>query len=415
MNTSNVSSASSEWRQGWRAIVSGAFGMALINMPASVLGVLMIPIGTEYGWSRGQISAGQTIMCLSIFLVGPCIGQLSRRFGIRKVALVGLVAYSLAVAGASYTGPDVESWYLIWALAGLSFPLGSSIIWMMSLSYWFDRNRGLAMALAMSGAAIANILAPIVAVRILSGSEWRDVYLAIGAFGLLAVVPAVWLLFLDHGSRRDDGPTKQDAPASRVMQGPSLREVLSRGAFWRFLVAVPLVSSTVGALFIHYQPLIIDRGISPELAARYFSLIGVSVFVGRICTGYLLDRLPAAPVTAFVFALPGLSCLMLLNSTGAGWEAIGAAVLLGLAFGSEADIIAFVASRYFGMRSYTEVYSILFGAYAVLYGLAPTIAGIAFDRLGSYTVLLQVLIIFAFAGSVLTLTLGKYPKGSSKH
>jgi len=111
--------------------------------------------------------------------------------------------------------------------------------------------------------------------------------------------------------------------------------------------------------------------------------MGLSTLVGRPFVGLLLDRI-FAPQAAAAFFLAPLVGLPLLATGSGSAPAIGAA-LLGLALGTEIDLIAFLTTRYLGQRAFGEIYGYLFTAFVLGSSVGQFIGDVSFDRLGSYT------------------------------
>jgi cyanate permease len=85
------------------------------------------------------------------------------------------------------------------------------------------------------------------------------------------------------------------------------------------------------------------------------------------------------------------------------------ALLVGVAAGSEVDLVAYLAAKYYGLAAYGKIYGVLFGVFALGAGSAPALAGFMFDASGNYQRALTVLAL-AFAGSAALLgSLGRGP------
>jgi MFS family permease len=125
-----------------------------------------------------------------------------------------------------------------------------------------------------------------------------------------------------------------------------------------------------------------DRGITAQTAALGSSVVGAAVLIGRVGSGYLLDRIfgPRLAVIFFAGAALGIGLLLL----GTQPAAVAGAFLVGLGLGAEVDVIAFLTGRYFGLRAFGKVYSSAFAAFALAAALGPLIMGAGFDRTGSY-------------------------------
>jgi MFS family permease len=130
------------------------------------------------------------------------------------------------------------------------------------------------------------------------------------------------------------------------------------------------------------------------------------VLLGRMGTGYLLDRLFAPRVAVAIFAAAALGFVLLLLGTIP--LAFAGAFLAGLALGAELDIIAYLTSRYFGLRAFGAIYSSLVAAFALAGALGPLVMGAGFDRTGSYRGPLIAFLFAALVAAALMTRLGPY-------
>jgi predicted MFS family arabinose efflux permease len=165
----------------------------------------------------------------------------------------------------------------------------------------------------------------------------------------------------------------------------------------------------VGAITVHFQPMMRDAGLSADQAARYASLNGPASLAGHLIVGRLLDRCPTHIVAALCFASPAAVCLILLNYDGSAALSFAAAIILGFAQGIEGDLFAYVCARYFGLKHYGAAYGIVVGLFAFGFGLASVVAGAAFDLLGSYASILWALLGGLGVSIFLAVLLGRPP------
>jgi MFS family permease len=171
-----------------------------------------------------------------------------------------------------------------------------------------------------------------------------------------------------------------------------------------------LVTASVHACFIHLPAVLADRGATAQVAALASSLLGVGMFVGRIGCGYLLDVFFGPRVSAALFALIAIG-LGLLAVSHAIWAAFVGAFLVGLGLGAETDIIAYLVSRYFGLRSYGAIYGWIWAVFGLSGGLGAYLMGLGFDKTGSYVVPLSGFFCAAALATLLILGLGPYRFG----
>ena len=88
-------------------------------------------------------------------------------------------------------------------------------------------------------------------------------------------------------------------------------------------------------------------------------------------------------------------------------------ILIGLAAGAELDLLAFLASRYFGLKEYGKLYGSLYVFFSIGAGLAPALFGRYFDINGDYDLLLYLVIIASIISGLLMLRLGPYPSSEN--
>ena len=138
-------------------------------------------------------------------------------------------------------------------------------------------------------------------------------------------------------------------------------------------------------------------------------MMGLALIGGRVVAGYLLDKF-FAPYVAIAFLCGPIAGMLLLSQGGTGPLAVLSALLLGLGVGAEVDLIAYLVSRYFGLKAFGEIYGYLFGVFIVGTGVGPLIMGIGFDSFGAYRPMLIAFAILLGLSCLLMLRLGEYPE-----
>lgn len=274
----------------------------------------------------------------------------------------------------------------------------SYLAYSRAVNTWFVKARGIALAITMSGTALAAAIQPLVLPQFVAAYGWRAGYLALAASALVALP---LMLFVVR-----ERPRLQSEP--KVLEGVTAGEALRTRAFWSMAIGIFCVGMGLVGVHLHFMPLLTDMGSSPEDAAHAFALIGGGVLAGRFITGALLDSFHAPFVALFLFLLPptGLIAFHLIGLPAAPILAI----CFGIATGAEADVLGYLASRYFGMRSYSEIFGWLFGFMALGSASGPLLTGFLYDGFGNYGYsLLATGILCAFA-AVLFGSIGRYPR-----
>jgi cyanate permease len=304
---------------------------------------------------------------------------------------------------------NVWQFYLFYLALGLLLNGVGPIPYGSVVSHWFDRRRGLALGLMMIGIGSGAMVMPSFAQQLIARFGWRTAYTVLGGGVLVIAIPVV-AVFLrekpqDLGLLPDGVPPKNSTAGSEAAaQGLSAQDAWRSRTFWLMVCAFFLVSTSVQGCLVHTTAMLGDRGIPAQTAALGSSLVGVAVLLGRVGTGYLLDRLFAPHVAAVFFSGAALGIgLLWLGTTPV---AFAGAFLVGLGLGAEVDLIAYLVSRYFGLRAFGRVYSSAFAAFALAGALGPLVMGASFDRTGSYRGALMTFLAATLVAAVLMTRLG---------
>ena len=397
-----------EFRRGWRLVLAAATGVGLgiTGLTFYTLGIFIGPLSQEFGWSRTALASATILTTLTTLLLGPVVGRLADRFGGRRVGLVSLVGLSAGLAGLSLIGADLWSFYLAF---GIAMVLGAGtlpIVWTRAVNAGFDKARGLALGLTLTGTGVCAILAPPFTQWLIAEHGWRTAYLGQAVMVLLIGLPVVWLLFHEVGSNSAAAPgrPKVAQPGFTAAQARRTRQ------FWMLGIGFLFASFAVSALIVHLVSILTSGGLARDVAVWAASLLGFAIIAGRLGIGVLVDRF-YAPLVAFgILVVAGIACLLLLVPGGGLPLALLCVVLIGLAAGAEVDLVAYLASRYFGMRAYGEIYGWQLGFFALGAGLGPMGVGRLYDATGSYLVGLLAASVGFIVGAVLIGLLGRYPE-----
>ena len=403
-----------EWREGWPLVLTAALGCAFAASHAVTMGAFIGPLTAEFGWSRGEVTAGISFGALgSIFLI-PALGPIVDRIGARKIGLIGPPAYAIGLLLISLCGPSIYGWYAAWiAMAILSLFI-SPLVWTMAVASRFEKSRGLALAFVLAGMSVGAAIFPLAAATLIENFGWRVAY-RVNALAALVIVLPLALAFLRDA--RDLRATKTDLPDTPEVDVPglTLREAFRTRAFWQIIAMLALVAGVYNAIYQHFQPMMTDAGMTAIEAAAIAGIIGPVSFAARLFTGYLLDRFSPSLVAAFAFAIPILSCLLLIGFDGNPVIAGIAIACCALASGAEIDMIAYLGARYFGMRNYGAIYGFIFAGHTLGWALFPPLVGAMFDRSGSYDTALIIMAALLVVAVLLAALLGKPEKHDISH
>jgi MFS family permease len=375
-------------------------------------GLFVLPLTQEFGWNRAEISFSLTVMIAMTAFSLPFIGRYVDRLGSRKILLVSMFALALCLAAIPAFVSQLWHFTLIFFLIGTLAAGTNSVPYMPVLSAWFFRRRGLAIGLAIAGIGLGYAYVPLLLQFMIDNYGWRSGYYALSAIVLLVAMPLVFFFLRESPAELglkpdgiDDGVTPK---ATRKDIGLTIKETIRRREFWVLCFIFIVLSFLLNGMLAHLVPMLSDRGMSPGAAASVAAVEGITVFFSRIFIGYLIDKIFAPYVAMFFFSLSALGMAMFAFGAVDGYAFL-AAILIGLSLGAEIDLLAYLATRYFGLRSFGSIYGLLFAAILAGTATGPYAFGLAFEATGSYVSIVGFCVGVNVVAVLLTALLGKYP------
>jgi MFS family permease len=403
---------------GWWNVAASFVGLSLSYAMFTVFafGTFVTSLEAEFGWQRGPMSLALTIANITVVVASPLLGSLVDRVGVRRVMLVSVSLMGLCVASMSQMNGNIWHYYLMHLLIPLlgagTLPLTYSRV----IIAWFARRRGLALGISLAGFGVGATVIPSLAQFIIENWGWREAYLVFAGLILLISLPVSFFLLRETPQEMGlqvDGqpPAADDADNSVVAEGEGLsgRQALGERNFWLILGSFLFVGVGITSILAHLVPMLIGRGVAPATAALCMSSLGFGLIFGRVLAGYLMDHY-FAPYVAAVFLLGLLAGVMILASGATGPVVFLAAILVGLATGSEISEIAYMVSRYFGQRAFGLIYGTMFAAFQAGSAAGAYAMGWYFDVAGNYLNALWAVSGLVALGIVLILMLSRYPK-----
>jgi MFS family permease len=379
-------------------------GLVVVNGAISLFsfGVFIKPLEAEFGWDRASISSAIALCALASAFSVPFVGILMDRFGVRRVMIISIFLFAANVAAIGLSR-SIVTFVLLTALTGVTGVGQGPIGYVKSISSYFDRHRGIAIGIAISGTGVGTALLPLYTQWLIGQVGWRWAYAGLGLVLIALAWPAVILFVREPGA----SPSAQRARARSgvtALPGATAREAIASRTFWILICTIFFVSTVVNGSIVHVVSLLTDRGWSSEAAAAVMVWVGLASLVGRLVVGYLLDRVfaPYVAIGLFLVALGGLYLLASGKNAYLGVSGIG------MTGGAEVDVIAYMISRYFGLRRFGQIYGYQFGVFLVGAGLGPMLMGAAHTRLDSYDLPFQVFGVLLVLASLLMLFMGRY-------
>src|SRR4030042_1239499 len=338
--------------------------------------VFFLAVIKDFGWSRASASSIFSIFIFSQAVMGLLAGYLQDRFGPRRVIPFGTLLLSFALV---LTSQARELWHFQLAY-GVLAGSGVSLLGFSSHSAfipnWFERRRGLAMGMAMSGIGFGMLILVPAVEKSITFFGWRTTYVFLAGLVLLVVGP-LNLVFSrknpqelglkpDGDSPETDLKLQKPALVMKIMDPEwvknnwTLSTAVKTKRFWFLIGGFVCGSYVYQGILLHGISAMVDSGLTRATAAYYFGILGLAGSAGKILFGYLSDRHPREGINilAGIITVLGLICLIILARVH-GPLPLLFALFFGLGFGAAAPLQPSVSADIFLGKSFGLIFAVI--------------------------------------------------------
>ncbi len=230
--TQNLSAAD-EWRSQWKLVLACVIGFSYGAVATYATGLFIEPLTEEFGWSRAEISGGMSIAALLSVPLAPILGILIDRFGTRRLAFSGIIGTTICFVLFSMVNGSLSLWLALWALYAILSVGINSTVWAAAVSGVFASGRGLALGVTLSGAALAQVIAPPLTQWLIEAYGWRWAFVLLGVgWGTPGLILCLMYLYDIHDQRKRLVPSTRSAEAP-ILPGLSVVEAVRNLALYR--------------------------------------------------------------------------------------------------------------------------------------------------------------------------------------
>lgn len=355
------------------AILGYAVGFGFFMFGANLF---IEPMRAEFGWSSTEATF-LPISALVLAIMFPISGKIADKWGPRRLALAGLLGFAICFLLMATLPLTVGLGRVVAVGFGISCAAAGPIPFSRAVVGWFPKNAGFALGLTGSGATIGGVIGVPLNVMLIAEYGWRSAYLAMAALVLLVGIPLV-AVFLKVNRAEQRSPESINSDRSREDANPNSTSLpIGDARFWLLGFALTCCCLSIGIYLNHLQPILKESRLPIASAALLGSLFAASTFGGRIAAGFLLDRMQPLLVAIGCLTLAAIGAAIVPFAPGLGLPFFALAlILVGLAYGAEADFAAYFSLRFFGI----ERFSFTFGTLAMMIALALAIGGFATAR-----------------------------------
>jgi MFS family permease len=364
--------------------------------------VFFLAVIKEFGWSVAAASSVFSIFIISQSFLGPLTGHLQDRFGPRLIIPIGALLLTVCLVVVSRASSLWEFYIFYGVLAGAAVSLLGFSSHSAFIPKWFERKRGLAIGIAMSGIGMGMLFVIPLVERGITIFGWRTTYLFLAAAVLGLIVPlnlifgrkspAEMNLSPDGFITREVEEHMMPRFSVKVVDPVwaekdwTLKRAFGTKRFW-FLVGSFFFGSWVyQSTLLHSISAMVDSGLSRESGAYYFGILGLAGSAGKILFGYLSDVMGREKVNSLAGIVTGLGiCCLLLMHEFKGPMPLLFAIFFGLGYGAAAPLFPSASADIFLGRSFGLIFAVICIGGGLGGSLGPYAAGLLRDMTGSYT------------------------------
>lgn len=402
---------------GWVIVVIGLVSMAFWYGIRSSFSIFYVTLLEDFSWSRGESAGVQSMALIAYTILAPLVGGLIDRFGPRRVIVPGILILSsgLILCGSIET---LTQFYIFYGVvAGTGITCIAVVSYSAILAHWFEKKRGLASGIAVSGMGLGTFLMVPLSQYSINLVGWRSTFVLLGILVLIVLLP-LNLFFLRHKPQElglhPDGLEMPAAPLEGGTLDPTLtgnpailpaeesgnkanlngiktndwtlKEAVKTRRFWA-LVLFPFFAFT-GLFIIHVHNVryLVDQGIDKMTAAFIYAMIGVISSVFRIFWGWLSDRIWREITYALgtLCTCLGIGALLLIESTGQKALIYPFFIFFGMGWGVTAPLFMSIAADLFAGKVFGLIYGMVEAGIGVAGAIGAWLAGFLFDKTHSY-------------------------------
>ncbi len=359
----------------------GRLALSLLLSTIACIGswsvVIALPeVQREFGTLRGMASLPYTIMMVGFAFGSMGMGRLVDRIGIVPVLLIGAASQGLGYVLAG-VAPSILIFAFAHALVGLGASTGFAPL-IADISHWFEKNRGLAVAITATGNYLAGALWSPIFQRMMATQGWRWTHVAVGLFVVVAVSALAFAFRRKPSLGQSQARAAAAAMGARV--GVSTNTLLAALALAGFGCCMAMSMPQV-----HIVAYCSDLGYGAARGAEMLALMLGLGIISRVGSGFLADRIGALNVLMIGSGMQGIALFLYLWFDGLTSLYVISGIF-GLFQGGIVPMYALIAREYLPPEEAGAKVGILMTSTIIGMAVGGVVSGWIFDFFLSYRV-----------------------------
>jgi len=354
---------------GWIILAACFLTTMMASGTMMAFGVFINPLAEDMGWSHSSLSATYAISSIVSGLSILGVGSLMHMYSLRMLFMIGVIVHGIGIYMTS-TSTTIGAFYLWY---GFIAALGRSVFFITTttlVTRWFDKRRGMAMGLTMSGNGVGPFVFSPVVTWVILRWDWQTAFVMLGIVMTAVLIVATFLMrnhphemgLRPYGASDTPAapppPTAAKPTAARASNsvGSLWGTVLRNQGFWTLSFINFFCCVCHSIPLVHTVGFAQAAGLSALASAWVLALMGLSSVVGRIFWGFFADRHGARLTLMMTLFMQGSFMLWLVNTQDPAIFFLYA-IVWGFGYGGVGTQYGVVARELYGPRLFGPGYS----------------------------------------------------------
>jgi len=383
---------------GWIIVAVALISMAFWFGIRASFSVFYVALLEDFAWSRGETAGVQSMALITYTVLAPLVGGIIDRLGPRRIVAVGVVILATGFVLCAFVKTLVQLYVSYGIIMSAGVTCVSIVAYSPILANWFEKKRGLASGIAVSGMGIGTFFLVPLSQYFIALWGWRITFAALGGIVFVILFPLV-SVFLRHrpeelglmpdgmdGEKRHDNGSPSSREPDRLKEEWTFKKALGAKRFWALLGLILFAAMGVFIVIVHHVKFLVDTGIDKMTVSMLFGLIGIISSGFRIFWGWLSDRIgrELAYTMGMICICIGVCSLLLIEPMRARVLVYPFFIFFGIGWGVTAPMFIAAAADLFQGRIFGFIYGIMEGGVGIGAAFGAWVPGYIFDRTHSY-------------------------------
>lgn len=390
-------------KRPWIVIASAAIIVTIAMGIRQSFGLFLPQMSVDLGISRTDFGLAMALQNLLFGLVQPFVGALADRHGAGRVVLGGALLYALGLIGAALATDAAGLHVSFGLLIGAAQSATTFVVVLGAVGRVVSpEQRSTAFGIVTAGGSLGQFLVVPLAQMLIGDLGYHQTL-----WIMAAMVASCGLLAIGVAGRNDVAAASSGMVDQTI--GEALREASVHRGYWLLNAGFFVCGFHIAFIATHLPAYLNDHGLGLAIGAKVLALVGLFNIFGSYFFGRLGDRLRQKYVLSALYTARSVVIVAFLLAPLSSWSALAFAAAMGFLWLGTVPLTSGIVGRVFGIRYLSMLYGIVFLSHQIGSFFGAWVAGLLYDRLGSYDAVWAMSIALGFFAGLVHLPIKDAP------